>query len=360
MRARDLLIPAYTLGVVGALLQLTGGIWDVSWHILDMVETFFTPPHTVVYTGVALVAVAALVGLYVRFRGFAPGAPDRFLLTGLLLALVGGGLQIVAGPIDFWWHDNFGFDPVLFSPPHALLIVGGAVTGIGMGMGAVRLLQGHRNGLDLGAFPYPPRGLHLLAVGGLTALWLGLNDLVYLAADVGGIAYTFGLGDAFVEQATPPAVVLATALFALTGTLVFLSAKRIFGWKGAATSVALLGAAIMATANLAFRAVNDPTGGAAIASFIPLYLAFVTPIAAFDFLVRDLGGRAKALLAAVLLAPFASFLDGFYSLGLWVGAPEFVPQLVVPLLLAGLVAGLTQLRFTDSLVSRKLAGPVRA
>ena len=360
MKARDLLVPIYAVGVFGALLQLTGGIWDVSWHILGVVDTFFTPSHLVLYAGIGLVLLAAGVGLYVRFRGFAPGAPDRFLLTGLLFALVAGSLQVAAGPFDFWWHENFGFDPFLFTPPHAILIVGVALAGIGMGVGAVRLLQARRSGLDLGAFRITRRGLHVLAVVGLTTLWLGLNGLVYLLADIGGFAFTFGLGEPFLAQAALPALILATSFLGLTGTLVFLSAKRILGWRGAATAVAVMGAAIMATASLGFRAANDPENGAVIAAFIPLYLAFLLPVALFDFLVKDLRSWWGTLVAAVLLAPFASFLDGFYSLGLWTEVPQFIPFLLVPIVLMGLVAGLTQLRFTDSLLSREMATAGRA
>ncbi len=96
---------------------------------------------------------------------------------------------------------------------------------------------------------------------GLTTLWLGLNGIVYLLVDTGGIAYTFGLGEPFLAQAALPAFVLAVSFLGLTGTLVFLSAKRILGWRGAATAMAVLGAAIVATVSLVFRAANDPENG---------------------------------------------------------------------------------------------------
>ncbi len=355
MKARDLLVPAYAVGVFGAFLQLTGGIWDVSWHILGIVETFDTLPHLILYAGIALALLAVVVGVYIRFRGFAHGTADRFLLTGLLIALVGGGLQVAAGPFDSWWHATYGFDAFLFTPPHSLLIVGIALTGVGMGVGTVRLLQAHRARVDLGASWITRKGLHVLAIMGLTTVWLGLNGLVYLLTDSGGIAYTFGFGESFLAQAGLPIFILGTSFLGLTGTLVFLSAKRILRWRGAATAVALLGAAMIATLSLGFRAANNPVHGAAIAAFIPLYRAFLVPVALFDVLVRDLRSWWVTLLAATLLAPFASFLDGFYSLGLWTEGPQFIPFLLVPLLLMGLVAGLTQLRFSESLLSRAMA-----
>src|SRR5215472_12097498 len=59
----DALLPIYALGVIGAFLQVAGAQWDVSWHILGIVETFFQPAHFVLYTGIGSVAIATLFGV---------------------------------------------------------------------------------------------------------------------------------------------------------------------------------------------------------------------------------------------------------------------------------------------------------
>ena len=68
----DLLVPTYIVGVVGAFLQISGGIWDVSSHIMGIVETFFTVPHLVLYSGVLLCLVASLTGVVLRRRVGSP------------------------------------------------------------------------------------------------------------------------------------------------------------------------------------------------------------------------------------------------------------------------------------------------
>src|SRR5713101_1586959 len=106
----DLLVPTYIVGVVGAFLQISGGIWDVSSHIMGIVETFFTVPHLVLYTGVVLSLVASLTGLALR-KSVGARTVEPSLFTGLRVSLVAGALQVVAGPFDVWWHSTYGFDP---------------------------------------------------------------------------------------------------------------------------------------------------------------------------------------------------------------------------------------------------------
>src|SRR6266540_3084775 len=96
------LIPIYAIGVVGAFLQIAGAQWDVSAHILGIVETFFTPAHTVLYIGIAMVAVASLSGLVLRTNTAARGKISPSFFRGVTIAAVGTALQIIAAPIDFW------------------------------------------------------------------------------------------------------------------------------------------------------------------------------------------------------------------------------------------------------------------
>jgi len=158
----DLLVPTYIVGVVGALLQISGGIWDVSSHIMGIVETFFTVPHLVLYSGVLLCLVASLTGVVLRRRVGSSVASGLF--TGLRVSLVGGALQVVAGPFDLWWHSAYGFDPHLFTPSHSLLITGLVLNGVGMGIAATRLVQAGRAGTGLGRFAPGTRWLELLAL----------------------------------------------------------------------------------------------------------------------------------------------------------------------------------------------------
>src|SRR6266849_9071824 len=97
----DLLVPTYIVGVVGAFLQISGGFWDVSSHVMGIVETFFTIPHLLLYAGIILSLAASICGLVIKRTVPPSNATQLALLAGLKVSLVGGVLQMVAGPFDF-------------------------------------------------------------------------------------------------------------------------------------------------------------------------------------------------------------------------------------------------------------------
>jgi len=345
----DLLVPTYIVGVVGAFLQISGGIWDVSSHIMGIVETFFTVPHLVLYTGVLLCLVASLTGVMLR-RGLTSSVASG-LFTGLRVSLVGGALQVIAGPFDLWWHSTYGFDPHLFTPSHSLLITGLVLNGVGMGIAATRLVQASRAGIDLGRFSPRTRWLESLALVSLCGVWLGLNGLVYLVTDIDGLNYTFHLGQSWVDAAAPVSFVIMGLLLAGVASLMFIVTKRTFPWTGAVSIVAVMVAVVVGTANLGFRAWYqtgiDPSEGARIASFIPVYLSFLVPVVLLDYASARELDRVRAVLFATLVAPFASYLDGFYSLVLWVSRPNLVPMLLIPMFAAGAIAAMFRTRFVN-------------
>src|SRR5919109_2252165 len=138
----NFLLALYVAGIAGALIQIIGAQWDVSWHVLELVETFFTVPHTVLYLGVTFSLLSSLIALgYYHRIVLYNGERNRFLLHGFIIALAGSGLQLFAGQFDYWWHDNFGFDPFLFTPSHMPLIIGFFLNGIGMWIGISYLIR---------------------------------------------------------------------------------------------------------------------------------------------------------------------------------------------------------------------------
>jgi hypothetical protein len=163
------LVLVYTVGVIGVFFQIIGANWDVTWHILGIVETFFTLPRSVLYIGIVLVMLISLVGLLMRVK-FVDS--ERPLLMGLYFAFVGSVLQVLAGPLDFSWHDRFGFDPFLFTIPHSFLIIGMTLDCIGMAIGSVRLIQAQKAGI-LGGLN--SRKFEALAIVALSSLWLVMN-----------------------------------------------------------------------------------------------------------------------------------------------------------------------------------------
>src|SRR5689334_19430043 len=105
---------------------LAGALTDANAHINDpQLETFFTPWHALLYSGVLAVGVGIV---YVAWRNHQRGyAWTRAVPPGYGLTLVGVGILGVAGIGDLIWHSLYGIErdiPALTSPTHMLIILG--------------------------------------------------------------------------------------------------------------------------------------------------------------------------------------------------------------------------------------------
>jgi hypothetical protein len=372
----NFLLALYAAGIAGALIQILGAQWDVSWHVLGIVETFFTPPHTVMYTGVAFSLLSALIALLYYHRTLLYNRErNRFLLHGFIIALAGSGLQLFAGQFDYWWHDNFGFDPFLFTPSHTPLIIGFFLNGIGMWIGITYLIRNEKRTIpNLAVRESLLRRfnlLQILAVLSLVALWYDLSTLVYLFTDDEGIAYTFQLDmETFTEQADTTAFIISVAGTAAIGSIMLIAAKSTLKFRGAATVVAALLVGTSIVFNIGFKSIvlNGTEDGIALAYFIPLYMSFLAPVVLFDILAgkkRLLTAKQKPnttsvgtsigwlILTAVLLGPVGTFLDSWHSAALWLEGDQMLLLLwLMPMLAGGFAAGLIWIGFNKTLLNK--------
>ena len=122
---------------LGILLVTVGGSWDITNHLLSKPETFFSPPHALMYSGVAI----SLVGVVLTFVGWKNlnKLKNSYFLP-FKIKLIGIGLLTGAGPLDFVWHSYFGLDGLL-SPPHFTLITGMFLCSVGGMIGISRYLK---------------------------------------------------------------------------------------------------------------------------------------------------------------------------------------------------------------------------
>jgi hypothetical protein len=138
----------YFLISIGVGLQIGGSNWDIVWHGSRNVESFLTPPHTVIYSGVALSIASIIFRILFFFPVKINHNNRRMLIPNILksgpilpfpikLSIIGAILQITAGPFDFWWHTKFGFDGLL-SPPHSILATGMLLISLGGVFGVYR------------------------------------------------------------------------------------------------------------------------------------------------------------------------------------------------------------------------------
>ena len=351
-----LLIICYFTASLGALMQISGGYWDVSWHLLEIPETFFTPPHTILYTGVALGLIGSLLGLLLIFSSRRKIMIEKSLLLGLVFLVMGTVSQLLAGPFDFWWHATFGFDPVLLSPPHALLIFGIFFNGLGASIGTARLLSSMDTRKQIASIFQSRSLIQLFLLIALTSLWLSLNSIVYLLTDLEGYVFTFKLDESFINVMEPIVTPVTVMALAFTGTMVLVTTKRILRWSGSMTLIAITSASIAATANLIPRGFFE---------FIPLFMSFIIPVLIIDFAYRpESTSKMRLIIIAAMIGPFAFSLDGWISVTIWANLNLMLVTLIILTSIAGALAGLSAMKlsnvlsvhgsFTQSMIEPKL------
>ena len=56
----DLKISLFILIVstLGSFMQISGASWDITSHLLNQPDSFFTPSHAMLYTGIGLIAIS--------------------------------------------------------------------------------------------------------------------------------------------------------------------------------------------------------------------------------------------------------------------------------------------------------------
>jgi hypothetical protein len=134
-------VTGYILVSLGVLLSASSGSWDITNHLLNRPETFFSPPHAGLYLGVVIV----LSGLIMMLRHYSSSSNisnnDHRYINRLIhlplptkLVTIGVVMLVSAGPFDFAWHSAFGLDGLL-SPSHAVLTIGMAISSIGALLG---------------------------------------------------------------------------------------------------------------------------------------------------------------------------------------------------------------------------------
>ena len=109
------------MGALGMFLVVIGGGRDIAWHIAVGRNSFWSPPHLVLYAGINLTLLAMGLGLLQAWRlqraGLAYNAGPFITLplglrisAGLFMAGVGAFMSLTSSPIDELWHRTFGLD----------------------------------------------------------------------------------------------------------------------------------------------------------------------------------------------------------------------------------------------------------
>ena len=122
--------PIYT-ALLASTSIIVGVIWDISWHMTIGRDSFWTPAHLAIQLGGI---VGGLAGTFLVLRTtFAGTAEERAASVmiwgfrgplGAFIAIMGAGMMLTSAPFDDWWHNAYGLDVEILSPPHTVLALG--------------------------------------------------------------------------------------------------------------------------------------------------------------------------------------------------------------------------------------------
>ena len=150
-RAWSIPWPLYAV-VFASTCIVVGLIWDISWHRTVGRDTFWTLAH--VLEQLAAVVAGLSCGWLVLRTTFA-GSRDaaarsvrfwRFFRgpLGAWVCIWGTLMMITSAPFDDWWHNAYGLDVKIISPPHMILAWG--MVGIQIGAMLMTLSAQNRAG----------------------------------------------------------------------------------------------------------------------------------------------------------------------------------------------------------------------
>src|SRR5579862_4711812 len=142
-------IPWYLwASLVGVTSAMIGGQWDISWHRSIGRDTFWTAPHIAIYlcgiiAGISsgYLILAATFGRLAEIRASSVRMWGFYGPLGAFVMAWGGVAMLTSAPFDDWWHNAYGLDVKILSPPHVVLALGI----VAIEMGASMLVLGYMN-----------------------------------------------------------------------------------------------------------------------------------------------------------------------------------------------------------------------
>jgi hypothetical protein len=185
-------VPGFLVAVVaGSVSVICGLIWDISWHRTVGRDSFWTPAHMAIYLGGILAGGSS--GWRVLKTTFAGTPEQRDAAVGFWgfrgplgawVCIWGALAMLTSAPFDNWWHEAYGLDVTILSPPHAVLGVG--IAGIQVGALLLTLAAQNRSGVSdqgpgvrkvesgapwsLTPDPWPLKALYTVAAGILVTM----------------------------------------------------------------------------------------------------------------------------------------------------------------------------------------------
>jgi hypothetical protein len=314
------------------LLFISGGLWDEIWHRKygGFGQDFLWPPHLLLYSSIALIALLACGSMIVLALRGSGGLRERVRAEPLLGLIALTATYLIASlPSDELWHRIYGRDITAWSLPHVILVSGIA----GVMLASVPLA--------LSSVPrfISWRGLGRLQAGEVVALtliaWATTMFLQIGTAEWDGVqAIGQGSGNAYRDafwqrpEWLYPVVIVTIALFG--GRLAQQVTRRV----GTATMVGLI--------VLAFRLLLIEANGARGQIGFTPHLLILSAMVALDgwvWLMRDrmpvVGNLVSSLVFLAVALPIIPALIMYPRIN-----ADTLPGMIVMGVLMGLAGGL--------------------
>lgn len=147
-------IPTYVYAVVFSSLCIVWGLlWDIMWHMSIGRDGLFSAPHLLIYAG------AVVSGLFSGFKilqmTLQRTHPERLLVIrfwgvfysslGALYCVWGALAMLTSAPFDDWWHNTYGLDVQILTPPHTVLVLGMMFVQFGAMIGVLAIQNRYRD-----------------------------------------------------------------------------------------------------------------------------------------------------------------------------------------------------------------------
>ena len=275
-RSKDNAIKKYilvlSLACAGSFLQIVGVSWDVTSHLMQTPETFFTPSHILLYSGIGLLLAATVIAASLILTGKIDNMNP--VVTPFRLFIIGSIFAAIAGPSDYAWHKTFGVDGLL-SPTHLVLATGIIINSVSVVVGLSRLAKQVRSSMH-------KKMIKFLMIPAFAALWLTSIWYVYLfiLPLSNGSHFNFNLNP--VIEST-----IAITLLPVIDAFVLLTAVRTLDMKWSATIITTLVVLINGFTNIIPSIHLMP--------FLPWYLLLIGIAILYDFIIQQSRIRATGI-----------------------------------------------------------------
>ncbi|MDQ4074050.1 MAG: hypothetical protein M3162_07070 [Thermoproteota archaeon] len=307
------------------LVSFGGGSWDITYHLLNIPETFFSPPHGLVYAGILMVIFTFYtnlrqnLGIQQSHRQKQKKRQDRWSnhsskknhsvdnevalvlsnpidnntdknnkhRVGSLITFAGTLAVLAAGPFDFGWHSVFGLDGLL-SPPHLTLSSGWLLIGIGITKNSLDGLNGANNEKQIQSKTKSPGNPNPCDRDKLLKKAEMILELAFILMIMSGLIYFFSLPFSETEyynfNPDPVAGLLVHAIgYPILFSWFFTSIYRVF--KNEHGIITLVGVAYAAVMLLTQVASNKFIADSSLFFF----LVNITPFAIIDLAINKKG-----------------------------------------------------------------------